>query len=256
MHKIFRYGSSKQDMVKKKSTQNAGFKQTVIRSLSALFFAAIVAGGYMLLNSSLFTISKIKTYNVHFVDESEVNDILSACLGCNIWKIDIDSVAVKIEDLPWVKGVRIGRRLPSALNVNVEEWEPAILMSTGENIMGLIENGNFQKINKTEQVLELPMFINKLKPSNLPTETECALLQKLIWSIDSIDFEKKFPVDFMILSEDGFSIVLQGSRNTLLLGDAEFDYKLKRYLMVTHEVTDNSIVDLRFDQQVYISDGS
>ncbi|MBT3317351.1 FtsQ-type POTRA domain-containing protein [bacterium] len=256
MYKFLKLNSRKKELVTKKTDQRSSVRQYFFRFFSVLFFLSIVVGGYLLLNSSLFAISKIETYNVYYADENDVKDILQSSLGSNIWKLDSDSISLRISVLPCVKSVRVGRRLPSTVKVVVEEWHPVLLMDTGSSTMALLDNGSFQKLIKPAQSLEIPLFINNLNKGSLPNNTDCALLNELLQATDAIEFDVKFPVDFIILGEDGLSVVLQGSHNKLVLGVEEFAQRLGRYLIVAQELADESIIDLRFEQQVYIREKS
>ncbi len=253
---FFKLSSKKKELVTKKSDQRSSFRQYLVRFLSVAIFLSIVIGGYFLLNSNLFAVSKIETYNVYYADENEVKNILLSSLGSNIWKLDSDSIAQAISELSCVRSVHVGRRLPSTVKVVVEEWQPILLMETGNSTMALLDNGLFQELIKPTQSLEVPLFINNLNNGSLPSDDDCALLKQLLQATETIEFDVKFPVDFIILGKDGLSVVLQGSHNKLVLGLEQFAQRLERYLIVAQELADESIVDLRFEQQVYIREKS
>ena len=256
MYRFFKFNSRKKEHVTKKDDQRGSIRQYIIRFLSLALFLSIVIGGYFLLNSNLFAVSKIETYNVYYADEDEVKNILLSSLGSNIWKLDSDDIALAITELPCIKSVHVGRRLPSTVKVVVQEWQPILLMETDNSTMALLDNGLFQKLIRPAQSLEMPLFINNLNNGSLPNDDDCALLKQLLQATDNIEFDVKFPVDFIILDEDGLNIVLQGSRNKLVLGVEQFAQRLERYLIVAQELADESTVDLRFEQQVYIREKS
>jgi len=256
MYRFFKLNSRKKELVTKKTDQRSSIRQYLVRFFSVLFFLSIVIGGYLLLNSNLFAISKIETYNVYYADENEVKNILLSSLGSNIWKLDSENVALAISELPCIRRVHVGRRLPSTVKVVIQEWQPVLLMEMGDSSMALLDNGLFQKIIRPTQSLEVPQFINNLDKGSLPNDDDCALLKQLLLATETIEFDVKFPVDFVILGKDGLSVVLQGSRNKLVLGVEQFAQRLERYLIVAQELADESIVDLRFEQQVYIREES
>ncbi|MBT7310693.1 hypothetical protein HN843_02955, partial [bacterium] len=72
MYKFLKLNSRKKELVTKKTDQRSSVRQYFFRFFSVLFFLSIVVGGYLLLNSSLFAISKIETYNVYYADENDV----------------------------------------------------------------------------------------------------------------------------------------------------------------------------------------
>lgn len=59
--------------------------------------------------------------------------------GVNLFALDLSNVERALATHPWVKSVRVSRRLPSRLEVAVEEYEPVALLALGD--LYLVDTG-------------------------------------------------------------------------------------------------------------------
>ncbi|PLX38936.1 MAG: hypothetical protein C0608_11700 [Deltaproteobacteria bacterium] len=90
----------------------------------ALFF-----GASALVDVSPFKLGKIELSGNTRTPPEHVMRIAGLVEGESIFKRDIDDVGEDIAKLPWVRGAKVTRRLPSTLYIAVEEYQPAYLIS-------------------------------------------------------------------------------------------------------------------------------
>jgi len=65
-------------------------------------------------------------------------------------KITLDMIQKEIKKIPWIKTIRIQRKLPYTLNIDIEEHIPFALWQNKEQLHLINENGEIIEINKQE----------------------------------------------------------------------------------------------------------
>lgn len=91
-----------------------------------------------------FRVEAVKISGQERYKESEVRSAAAVELGANLYALNKHEIANRIvEELPYIETVRIYRKLPSTLNIEVKECgEPlAVLDSSGENAWLISLNG-------------------------------------------------------------------------------------------------------------------
>ncbi len=99
---------------------------------------AIVAGSWLaweayglLTHAELFQIAGIDVSGVRQLSESDFKKIAGSFTGQNIFRVDLDAAAGRARENPWVKEIRIYRRLPNRISMNVVERIPDAILDTG-----------------------------------------------------------------------------------------------------------------------------
>lgn len=128
--------------------------------------AAIAAGSYMgwlgyrwFAESETFQIKAVEIHGVRRLSANDFRIFEEAFAGRNIFLVDLNSVAAQAAMHPWVKDIRIYRRLPNKISVRITEREAAAVIVT--------PTGNYL-IDGTGAVMER---LGKQQPSGLPVIT-------------------------------------------------------------------------------------
>ncbi|MFN2370490.1 MAG: hypothetical protein ABR506_04960, partial [Candidatus Krumholzibacteriia bacterium] len=96
------------------------------------------------------------------------------------------------------------------------------------------------------RVLAEPDGTRRLEPAQLPRVLE------VLAAIESTGLETAVPVDFVVARAEGFAIVLQEGRGTLLVGREEFAHRLQRYMVGRDHLEPGLEVDLRFRDKITV----
>ncbi len=241
-------------------------RAVLVRAGSGLVtMVVLVFGVWWTLTSPVFAVDRIESGAYRFTSEAELQSVFEEFLGRNIWTLSTDEVADRINLLPWVRDLRVLRRLPNSIEVDFREWTPVLMMEPvaidGQKRDRLVvtEDGRLLDFPKTLILPGLPMLVGLApvregheKALRLPPK-ETGQLLELISSMEDAGLEVASPVDFVVARPEGFAIVLQNRRGTLLLGREEFGPRLQRYMDARDHLELGVDYDLRFKNRITAS---
>lgn len=120
----------------------------------------LILATYLFCRSDYFLIDNIEVLDNHRLTEKEVLELSNIERGSNIFYQDLKSPTEKIIQRPYIKDVKISRKLPDTIIIEVIERTPlAIIISS---------HGEFFKIDKDKVCLEK---IDKVSRNELPMIT-------------------------------------------------------------------------------------
>jgi cell division septal protein FtsQ len=237
----------------------------ILRGLAALVLAAAAAGlGWWLLTSPLFAVTRVETGAYRFTAADDLEDALGALLGRNIWRVGQGDAETALAGLPWIRDLRLARRLPSTAAVEFTEWTPLVAVAVApaqgaasSGLHVLVADGRVLVFPAHLPAPGLPVLTGvaaardttgalRLAESQLPT------VLSLLDAVAATGLEAAAPVDFLVARSDGFAIVLQDGRGTLLVGREEFAGRLQRYMVGRDHLEDGLEIDLRFRDKITV----
>ena len=243
-------------------------KHLLLRAGITISVLALLAWGvFWLRTSDTFSIVRVETGSYRFTSEGELETILSGFLGRNIWTLSNTEMEGAMAHLPWVRDLRLRRRLPAVIEVDFREWRPLLEVAgvaggkkgraVGEDPSWvLVEDGRVLPFPEHLVLAGLPVLTGvQCVPGggdgslNLdPAETDLVLA--LLMAMEESGLESVSPVDFVVARPEGFGIILQDDLGSLLIGREDFSNRLNRY-MEAHEYLDKGLIlDLRFKDRV------
>lgn len=226
-----------------------------------LSLAAVGSAAWWLLTAPLFAVDKVQSGAYRFTSEAELEGVFAQFLGHNIWTLSTDDVYAQLNRLPWIRDLRVSRRLPGTLEVDFREWRPLLVVA-----------GDTDEDSNTPQVLAqdgrvLP-FPDHLVLAGLPVLVDvpvvtdstgnsrrldpalAAQVLDLTAAMETTGLEAVSPVDFLVARSEGFVIVLQDGQGTLRVGREAFAQRLSRYMDARSELAPGLEVDLRFKDRI------
>lgn len=93
--------------------------------------AAVALLIYVAFWSPLLRVRSIDVVGARHTSEIDVKNASGLSAADNLLTLSISGVEKRIEELPWVKSVRVERRLPGTVRVRIEERRPALVLSLG-----------------------------------------------------------------------------------------------------------------------------
>lgn len=224
--------------------------------------AALGAGGWWLAGSGAFAVSRVGTGDYRFTDEGAMRRALTPLIGRNLWALGPGEVKQALARLPWVREVHVQRRLPGAVDIEVVEWRPLLVVAepgapAGAPTLVLVEDGRVLPFPPRLPAPDLPVLTGVVVersaggPARLPAESVPQVLE-LVEAMESSGLEAATTVDFVVSGPDGYGVVLRGREATLLVGREGFADRLSRYLTARAHVDSNLVVDLRFKDRLTV----
>lgn len=223
--------------------------------------AAVGAGWWWLRTSPTFHVTRVESGAYRFTQEEQLEEILGGFLGRNIWTLRDREVEEALSSLPWVRDLRVRRRLPAQVEVDFREWRPLLEVAGVHGGQGeaaswvLIGDGRVLPFPSQLAQAGLPVLagidcvVDSTGALRLPPDRDRTVLD-LVRAIETSGLESVTPVDFVVARPEGFAIVLQGGVGRLLVGREDFAGRLGRYLEAHVHLEPGLIVDLRFADRV------
>lgn len=87
---------------------------------------------------------------------AELSRLGGLTAGVNVFALDLSNVEHALATHPWVKSVRVSRRLPSRLEVFVEEYQPVALLALGDLYLVDADATPFKRVASGDS-LDLPL---------------------------------------------------------------------------------------------------
>jgi cell division protein FtsQ len=247
-------------------------KALLILSVLILTFS----GSYILAShSSHFCVSEVTIRGNHKIPSEEIMEVAGCCVGSNILSLDLERVEEELMQDSRIKGIRIRRRLPRAILVEVEEKVPVLWMKLPA---GLIASGNcgLHGLSTDQEIIplahedltfDLPIVTGiEIKPGKGKTERSPDLYQK--WSNikaqKALEFYKSIkavdPSSTELIAEINLKdmsnitvYLLPGIKVMMGQGDFETKWRRLKTILEGEEFEDLVCVDLRFEDQVVLA---
>lgn len=166
-------------------------------------------------------------------------DHLAALLGLakrpSLFFLDLETLRQRLEGHPWVKEVRLERRLPHTLLVQVLEHEPIAIASMPEYYYVNAEEQLFKRVEKGES-MDFPLFALPAKQGSAsPGDIDRKMLHETIDFLEKYDqtrFSKEFGASEILWRENGFSVFTKKGElqiEVAAVGVKQQLWKLDRY---------------------------
>jgi cell division septal protein FtsQ len=243
--------------------------------------AAAVGLGWWLTDAGVFAVRTVATGGYRYTDETALGDALRPLLGRNLWAVDRGAVAAALAPLPWVRDVSVRRNLPADVQVDFREWRPLLALEAADDapLQVLVEDGRVLAFPPQLPAPDLPVLVGVAARRGedgvvrLAAEAAGQVLD-LMQAAGAAGLESVGALDFVVARPEGFAIVLQGRRGSILVGREDFAARLERYVIlcstpeagqdvdpaiaaaataVREATTDGREVDLRWDERIVVS---
>lgn len=211
-----------------------------------------------------FDLRHIEVRGNNIITRAEVIRNMSLPLTGTVFEVDLSSIQARIESMNYVYGVRIGRKLPHTLFVDIVENEPLAYVAASE----------YYVLTNEEKTLPLPRGMFDLElPTISGVDTALIALTKgtvryheqlsRAWKILH-HINRSFPQIYDELSEIVLSpnqevtLFLTETSTAVRLGDSDFEKRLAlldAFLLTVNgkrRLMDYSYIDLRYARQVIV----
>lgn len=141
--------------------------------LKSLLTLAVIIGLYALFTSSLFDINTIIVENNHYHTTEQIIDLAQAKTGENIFDASLGSMKKKLLEDPYVRNVKLHRKLPDKVVISLEEREENAAVPFAEQYIIIDKEGMVLRKSEAEPALTLllGLTIKKMEPGS-PLEVE------------------------------------------------------------------------------------
>jgi cell division protein FtsQ len=159
-------------------------------------------------------LSKVKTVTVNG-NESYTTEEIKRKSGItsdtNIWIVDTEETVTRLEKLPEIETAEVAVRLPSSVNIKLNEYKKLAYLSRGNKFFPVLENGDILAVGQTDDI-----------PVNAPI---------------LFGFEEGESLDEMIASLETLSVEIVGTISEIHYNPSETDrYRILLFMNNGFEV--------------------
>lgn len=150
--------------------------------LKFILFVALATGMYFFFTSSLFDIQKITVENNNYYTAEQVISLAGAKTGENLFEASLSQMKEKLLADPYIKNVKLKRRLPAEVAIIVDERKEDAAVPYGSSYIIIDKEGMVLRKTDTEPALTLllGMTIENMEPGTpLKVEQNAALTDTL-----------------------------------------------------------------------------
>ena len=141
--------------MKKKRKRRTNMKFTL---LVTLFVAVILLLLYF--QSSASKISNIQIEGESLLTEAQYLDAMNIQVGQSFWSFTKKDIKASLNELDWVKEVKVERKWPNKLSISITEWRKVAYISEQQVFYPLLENGFVYEQSDELQLVDAPIFVN------------------------------------------------------------------------------------------------
>jgi cell division protein FtsQ len=232
-----------------------------------VFVIMVIVGGSWLgrhmyreaMHAEMFQISGVDVRGAHQLDEANLKKIVGAFTGENIFRADLDAAVRRAQANPWIKDVRINRRLPNRISMTITERLPYALLDTASGRFLIDNEGVVIESLAREKMGAWPLPVVAIKnyrgrPGEQMTSETLAEALKLLSEIATRGGWRLEDVTIKANTPESLSIVY--ANHEFKLGSGHYAEKLRRLAEVMADVRRRDLnivyVDLRPERQVAV----
>ncbi|MGI6105783.1 MAG: cell division protein FtsQ/DivIB [Raoultibacter sp.] len=105
------------------------YRRYVIRiGIALTAIIALLIGGLVLYNSSVFTIEKVEVKGVEYLTATEMTELASVPAGTTLLRVDEAGIKSRLYQEAWVQDVGVNRVFPDTLELNITERKIAAVV--------------------------------------------------------------------------------------------------------------------------------
>ncbi|MDK2820683.1 MAG: cell division protein FtsQ [Clostridia bacterium] len=171
------------------------YRRRRINFLLLLIFLFTVTALFYFIHSGFFGFKHLVITGNRHIEAKEVENLMAVSKGTNLWQLDTSNIEKRLKTHPLIADVKINRRWPNTLTVNVKERNPkAIIFNQGNFFLVDGEGVIMQRVEKVGKI-NLPLItgLDKLKdigPGSLVNDERLKVALNVVKQISSEDLNQ------------------------------------------------------------------
>ncbi len=211
------------------------------------------------MHADVFVISGVDMQGIKQLREEDLKEIAAVFTGQNIFRVDIDTAVRRARANPWVKEVRIYRKLPNRITMVFAERIPFAVLDTGTARYLMDEGGVVIERLAKERAAAWPLPVIAIRdyharPGEQVNTQGLAEAMTLIAEIAARGGWQPADVTVKADSPDSLSVVY--AEHEFKIGSGRYSEKLRRLAEVMADVQQRgqeiAYVDLRPERQAAV----
>jgi len=248
---------------KTKRERRREFRAAIRRITAVLIVGAVIVGamhGYNYLTTSArFSVATVEFAGLSRVQDESLERSLADLVGHNLFLAPLESYEARLEMHPRVSAVRLRRVLPNRVVCSVDEREPVALLFT-DRFLEVSRDAMVMPEDEYTALLDLPVITGLSRGEAIAGEVSDS--PRLRRALDALRLCRKHGGSFastiseVRVGSEGVSIRSLDQGPVLVLGEGDFDRRLRKYFMLKDTIGERDgnarRIDLRFEDQVVL----
>jgi cell division protein FtsQ len=253
-------------IVSTKRERRKAVKALVLRLLTTAILGALMLGAYrayeFLTTSEKFAVEAVEIRGLCRVDSLEVEKLLAGMRGENIFLLPVEQCARRFNAHPRVRSVVFKKVLPNKVSCTVQEREPVAVVYA-DRFYEVDEEGMVLTSDELTDDVDLPIVSGlqreSIKEGAFCKDPQLANALKVLGICKRLGGSFANDISEVRIGAQGLSVISLKEGMVLLLGEHEFEGRLKKFFLIRGTLakreTPSKFIDLRFEGQVVLRSG-
>jgi cell division protein FtsQ len=216
--------------------------------------------GYSYLTTSeRFAVAEVDFEGLSRVDDEQVGALLTDLVGVNLFLAPLDAYEARLESHPRVASAELRRVVPDRIVCSIREREPVALIFT-DRFLEVDAEGVVMEEDEYTPLLDLPIITGvDGEDARAGERSESVSLQRALEALElckSLGGTFAADISELRVTERGVNIQSLTRNTILVLGESDFENRLRKYFVLRDEIAGREpsvrLIDLRFDDQVVL----
>ena len=243
---------------RKKAVRTLFFRLLTSALLGLLLFGAYQAYNFLTTTERL-AVKTVELRGLSRVETAEVERKVADIRGENILLLPLDKYKARFAGHPRIRSIVLKKILPNKVLCTVEEREPVALVYA-DKFYEIDEEAMVLTSDELTDYMDLPI-VTGLNRRSVKEGTYCKDPQ-LANALRVLGVCKRYGGSFandiseLRIGDNGVSVVSLKEGMVLLLGESEFENRLKKFFLIRGTIAKkeetSKLIDLRFEDQVVL----
>lgn len=210
--------------------------------------------------ATFFKLERIEVPRLRKLSRDEIVNLSGAKLGDSLLKLDLEHVAEQLEKNPWVEKLKVRRRFPGTLSIEITERVPVAVINMGYLYYVDAKGDIFKPLTEGDR-LDFPVFTG-ITEEDLLKDSD-GTKKMLTTALGIMEMLKKGSVfrlnDVSEIHLDkgyGFTLFTAQGGIPVKLGNSDFEGKLARFSRIykdlTAQIASLEYVDLNYADKIVV----
>jgi cell division protein FtsQ len=253
-------------IVDKTRERKAAIRARAGRVIAVFVVGVLIVSSMYLYNyattSQRFAIERVELAGLSRIAESDVRRLVADLEGSNILLAPLDACEARLEAYPRIERVTARRVLPNRVTYTITEREPVALVFT-DRFYEIDAAGMVMPGDAYTALLDLPTITGvpavDVRPGEVCHNPMVTGALQALTVCRSWGGEFGQEISELRATSSGLSIRSLREDCVLLVGDADFEKRLRKFFLLRDELArrepSGRLIDLRFDNQVVLRSG-
>ena len=208
------------------------------------------------LTDEFFQISEVTISGNIMISDDVIDSVASVEMMENIFLMDLNSVKNRLIELGPFKSVKVKRKLPDQISIEVVEKRIQFLVSS-DQLWGLTLDGEFIPVTEGE-IFDCPIitgFKNQPLPYKKIEEPKSAVIIDFLKAIGNNKYLSK--ISEIKIADNGEISIITSERIMVKLGESRFEYKMEILAGLFDRMANDDnrlvLIDLRYKSDAIVN---